>query len=150
MKLQVRRWVFLLAGGALLAVAMLATVIGTRPYGHPVIAQVPGGQTVSFDGISQLIADARQRGTTLQVLWIHGMCTHGLSWAAERATLIAAALDGTATRTGTVEETAGLMRVLYQIHTPSGDFDATFVVWSAMTQRFKRKLDFDSPDGDRA
>ena len=150
MKLQVRRWVFLLAGGTFLALAMLATVIGTKPYGTPVIAQAPGGQTVSFDGISRLIADARERGTTLHVLWIHGMCTHGLSWAAERATLIAAALDGTATRTGTVEETAGLMRVLYQIHTPAGDFDATFVVWSAMTQRFKRRLDFDSPDGDRA
>jgi hypothetical protein len=78
------------------------------------------------------------------------MCTHGLSWAAERATLIAAALDGAATRTGTIEETAGLTQVLYQIRTPSGDFDATFVVWSAMTQPFKRRLDFDSPGSDRA
>jgi hypothetical protein len=129
---------------------MLAIVIGTRPYGRPVIAQEPGGQDASFDGISQLIADARQRGTMLHVLWTHGMCTHRLNWAADRATRIAAALGGAATETGAVEETAGLTRVLYLISTPGGDFDAAFVVWSPMTRPFKRELDFDAPGSDRA
>jgi hypothetical protein len=138
-----------LAGGALL-VAMIPLVVGTRPYARPIIAQEPGGQDASFDGISQLIADARQRGTMLHVLWTHGMCTHKLNWAADRATRIATALGGAATQTNAVEETAGLTRVLYQIHTPGGDFDAAFVVWSPMTQPFKRELDFDSPGSDRA
>jgi hypothetical protein len=148
---RIRRRVFLsaLVGSALLVV-VLAFVIGTRPYAHPIIAQEPGGQDASFDGISQLIADARQRGTMLHVLWTHGMCTHELNWAIDRATRIATALGGTAIRTGTVEETAGLTRVLYQIHAPAGDFDATFVVWSPMTQPFKRELDFDAPGRDRA
>jgi hypothetical protein len=131
-----------------LLVAMAAIAIGTRPYANPVIAQEPGGQDASFDGISQLIAEARQRGTMLHVLWTHGMCTHGLNWAADRATRIATALGGVATQTGATEET-GLTRVLYQFHAPAGEFDATFVLWSPMTRPFKRELDFDLPGSDR-
>lgn len=148
MKLHVPRWVYPLAAGALLVVAMLATV-STRPYGDPVIAQEPGGQPASFDGLSQLIAAARQQGTMLHVLWTHGACTEGVRWAADRAARIATALDGTATKTA-VEEIAGLKRVQYQIHTPGGDFDATFVIWSGLTRPFKRKLDFDVPGSNRA
>jgi hypothetical protein len=133
-----------------LAVATAAIFIGTRPYERPVIAQEPDGKDASFDGISQLIADARQRGTMLHVLWTHGMCTHELNWATDRATRIAAALGGTATRTDAIEETAGLTRVLYRIDTPGGEFDATFVLWSPMTQPYKRRLDFDAPGRDPA
>ena len=148
---HVVRWI-LLGAVAMLAIiaATLAITIGTRPYAQPVIAQEPGGQDASFDGISQLIAAAHRRGTMLHVLWTHGMCTHKLSWAADRATLIAAALGGTATQTNAIEETAGLTRVLYNITTPGGDFDATFVVWSPMTQPYKRELGFDSPGTDPA
>jgi hypothetical protein len=133
-----------------LLVAMVAITIRTWPYAKPVIAQEPGGQGASFDGISQLITEARQRGTMLHVLWTHGMCTHEMNWAADRATRIASALGGAATQTGATEEAAGLTRVLYQFHTPGGEFDATFVLWSPMTRSFKRELDFDSPGSDRA
>jgi hypothetical protein len=145
-----RRVVLGALAASVLVVGVLAIFIGTRPYERPVIAQEPGGQDASFDGISQLIADARQRGTMLHVLWTHGMCTHELNWAANRATQIAAALDGTASQTGAVEETAGMARVLYRIKTSGGDFDAAFVVWSPMTRPFKRNLDFDAPGSDRA
>ena len=138
-----------LATGALLAL-IAAFVIGTRPYGRPVIAQEPGGQDASFDGISQLIADASRRGTMLHVLWTHGMCTHGLNWATDRTTRIATALGGTATQTGGAEEPGGLTRIRYRIQTAGGDFEATFILWSQMTQAFKRALDFDSPGSDRA
>ena len=131
-------------------VATLAILVGYRPYEAPVIAQEPGGQDASFDGISQLVAAAHQRGTILHVMWTHGMCTHELNWAADRATRLAAALNGTATQTRAIEETAGMTRVLYQINTPGGVFDATFVVWSPMTRLFKRELDFDAPGSDRA
>jgi hypothetical protein len=145
-------WWILLGAVAMLAtiVTTVAITIGTRPYAQPVIAQEPGGQDASFDGISQLIADAHRRGTMLHVLWTHGMCTHKLNWAADRATLIAAALGGTATQTNAIEETAGLTRVLYNITTPGGDFDATFVVWSPMTLPYKRELGFDAPGTDPA
>jgi hypothetical protein len=151
MRRGVRRGFILgvLAVGVFLVVA-LAFFIRTRPYERPVIAQEPGGQDASFDGISQLIADAHKRGTMLHVLWTHGMCTHELNWAVNRATQIAAALDGTATQTDAIEETAGMTRVLYQVKTPGGDFDATFVVWSPMTRPFKRELDFDAPGSDPA
>jgi hypothetical protein len=138
-----------LAGGALL-LAIAAVVIGGRPYERPVIALEPGGQDASFDGLSQLIANAHLRGTVLHVLWIHGMCTHEMSWATDRATRIATALRGAATRVSAVEATGGLTRVLYHINTPGGEFDATFVLWSPMTQALKRALDFDSPGSDRA
>jgi hypothetical protein len=131
-------------------IATLAIVIRTRPYAQPIIAQEPGGQDASFDGIKQLIVDAHRRGTMLHVLWTHGMCTHKLSWATERATLIAAALGGTATQTDAIEETAGLTRVLYSMKTPDGDFDATFVVWSPMTMPYKRELSFDAAGTDPA
>ena len=141
-----------LGGLAMMAllVAMVAITIRTWPYAKPVIAQEPGGQGASFDGISQLITEARQRGTMLHVLWTHGMCTHEMNWAADRATRIASALGGAATQTGATEEAAGLTRVLYQFHTPGGEFDATFVLWSPMTRSFKRELDFDLPGSDRA
>jgi len=137
-----------LGTGALLAAAA-AVVVGTRPYDRPVIAAEPGGQDASFDGISQHIASARQKGTTLHVLWVHGMCTHEPSWAADRASRIATALGGSATQTGTTTDPGGLTRILYHIDTGGGDFDATFVLWSAMTRAFKRTLDFDSPGQDR-
>ena len=130
--------------------ATLAILVNSRPYETPVIAQEPGGQDASFDGISQLVAAAHQRGTILHVMWTHGMCTHELNWAADRATRLAAALDSNATQTRAIEETAGMTRVLYQINTPGGVFDATFVVWSPMTRLFKRELDFDAPGSDRA
>ena len=151
MRQGIGRRIFLaaLAVGVVL-VATLAILVGSRPYETPVIAQEPGGQDASFDGISQLVAAAHQRGTILHVMWTHGMCTHELNWAADRATRLAAALDGTATQTRAIEETAGMTRVLYQINTPGGVFDATFVVWSPMTRLFKRELDFDAPGSDRA
>ena len=114
------------------------------------IALEPGGEDASFDGVGQLIADASLHGTALHLVWVHGMCTHELNWPTDRATRIATALDGTATQTGTVEETGGLTRILYQIHTRGGDFYATFVLWSPMTRHFKRTLDFDAPGSDRA
>ena len=151
MRRGIRRGVIL--GALVVAALLVATLmifVGTRPYEHPVIAQEPGGQDASFDGISELIAAAHQRGTMLHVLWTHGMCTHELNWATNRATQIAAALDGTATQTDAIEETAGMTRVLYQVKTPGGDFDATFVVWSPMTQPFKSELNFDAPGSDPA
>ena len=116
----------------------------------PSIALEPGGEDASFDGVGQLITDASLHGTALHLVWVHGMCTHELNWATDRATRIATALDGTATQTGTVEETGGLTLILDQIRTRGGDFDATFVLWSPMTRHFKRTLDFDAPGSDRA
>ena len=133
-----------------LLMAMIAITIRTWPYANPVIAQEPGGQDASFDGISQLIAEARRRGSMLHVLWTHGMCTHEMNWAADRAMRLASALGGAATQTGASEETTGLTRLLYRFDTPGGEFDATFVLWSPMTQSLKRELAFNSPGSDRA
>ena len=138
-----------LAVGALV-LAIVTIVIGTWPYERPIIALEPGGEDASFDGISQLITDASLHGTALHLVWVHGMCTHELNWATDRAMRIATALGGAATQTGAVEETGGLTRILYQIRTRGGDFDATFVLWSPMTRTFKRTLDFDAPGSDRA
>ena len=110
-----RRVFFAALAGGVVLVATLAILVGSRPYETPVIAQEPGGQDASFDGISQLVAAAHQRGTILHVMWTHGMCTHELNWAADRGTRLAAALDGPATQTRAIEETAGMTRVLYQI-----------------------------------
>ena len=128
---------------------MVTILVGTWPYERPVIALEPGGEDASFDGISQLITDASLHGTELHLVWVHGMCTHEMNWATDRATRIATALGGAATQTGAVEETGGLTRILYQIGTPGGNFDATFVLWSPMTRHFKRTLDFDTPGSDR-
>ena len=136
----IRRLIVICALAAgVLVVAMATIVIRTRPYERPVIALEPSGQDASFEGIRQLITDANQHGSVLHLLWIHGMCTHELNWATDRATRIAMALGGAATQTAIVEETDGLTRIMYQIHTPGGDFDATFILWSPMTQPFKHK-----------
>lgn len=124
--------------------------VGARPYARAIVALEPGGQDASFDGIGPLVVAAKRRGTTLQVLWTHGMCTHELNWAADRASRIAAALGGQARRTEATVETGGLTRMVYHIATGSGDFDATFLLWSPMTRAFKRALDFDRPGRDRA
>jgi hypothetical protein len=145
----VRHWIVMSVLVVLaLGVALTKIIAGTWPYQRPVIALEPGGQDATFDGISQLISDAKQRGTQLHVLWVHGMCSHDMRWVADRATRIAKAMSGTATQTNVMAETGGLTRVLYQIHTRNGDFDATFVLWSPMTQPFKRTLTFDSPGDD--
>ncbi len=151
MRRGIRRTMVLCAlAGVALFVAMTTIVLGTWPYDRPVIALEPGGQDASFDGISQLIDRANKRGTVLHVLWVHGMCTHDLSWATDRAMRLAMALGGTATQTGTVEEPDGLTRVHSQIRTPAGDFDATFLLWSPLTRAFKRTLAFDTPGSDPA
>jgi hypothetical protein len=133
-----------------LVLAIVTIVVGTWPYERPIIALEPGGEDAPFDGISQLITDAALHATELHLVWVHGMCTHELNWATDRAMRIASALGGAATQTGAVEETGGLTRILYQIRTRGGNFDATFVLWSPMTRSFKRTLDFDAPGNNRA
>ncbi len=118
------------------------------PYDRPVIAQEPGGQDASFDGIRQLVAWASSQGKTLHVVWTHGMCSHDDRWLTDRVTRVTTALGGSAQFAGTSDEPGKLARYAYEFQTPAGRFDATFILWSPLTKPFKKQLASDTPGTD--
>jgi hypothetical protein len=136
---------------SILLVGLSIGVAGcSRPYDTPVIAQEPGEQDASFDGITDLVAQATREGKTLHVIWTHGMCSHDTTWVTDRVDRVTQTLGGTATPTGEIAGTDQLTRFEWDFHIPSGKFDATFILWSPMTKPFKQTLLFDSPGTDPA
>jgi len=136
----------------LISLTLLGVVLGltacSMPYARPIVAQEPGAQDASFDGIRDLVTQAARHNATLHVIWTHGMCTHDPSWVADWVTRVTTTLGGTAQPIGGWAATGKLMRVAYEFQTPAGTFDSTFILWSPMTASYKQQLVSDNPGTD--
>src|SRR5947207_8048458 len=131
----------LIALGAVLAVAAC-----TAPYETPVIVKEPGQlPSAKFNGLTDLITGIVPSEAPAQVLWAHGMCSHNESWAADRINRIAIALgvpsDGPAVIPD--KEQGQPYYVNKRFTTPNGTLTITFLIWSPMTDSYKKSLEFD-------
>lgn len=123
---------------------LLIFLIGcSTPYGIPQIEDSSGSESVrGFPGI----ADIARTGDT-RVIWIHGMCDHGLDWAEDRREIIATALkarrvaDLRASKTAVPTEPA---IVSFPFQAGHNRLDVDFLIWSPLTTPYKDRLLFDN------
>lgn len=114
----------------------------STPYAPPQFAARPPGRT-EFPGIGTLAAAAP--GRALDVLLVHGMCTHDRRWAEEAVTGLAGTLR--AEPLGPLEEAAvaGTQVTLYQQTLALGGvrLRANAILWSPVLAPLKRQLCYD-------
>jgi hypothetical protein len=131
----------------LLAMLSTAALIAacSSPYVPPVFESRPPGQT-KFSGISQLVLAAPTR--VLDVLLVHGMCTHGKDWAEGAINELNATLSGTTSPKIEPVAVDGTRVVLYQstLSIPSGTVRTAAMVWSPIIAPLKNQLCYDQTD----
>ncbi len=133
---------------AFLGAALLAGC--TSPYAIPEIEEeLTGKPPAEFPGV----ADYLEAGDT-RIVWIHGMCDHGASWALNRHALLEKALDAERV------DPSRLMRLARaQIRQPevfhfedrrgSSTLYTDFIVWSPFNDQFKNRLLYDNSDDEK-
>jgi hypothetical protein len=121
----------------LLACALLAgcTSMPYRP------AQADG----AFPGLVDFVATAP--GRSVEVLLVHGMCTHDVRWADETVAQLAGALAAQGQEAGraaaAVPAAEGIEIVERTIPLRQGELRIKALIWSPLTSPLKRQLDYD-------
>jgi hypothetical protein len=125
---------------ALLACALLAAC--TTPFGIPCADTRPSEQT-DFPGIAQLTASAPNR--TLDVLMVHGMCTHLPDWAEGALNRLQSALGGEGKLEIKEVRIPSTKVKLYRakISFSAGTVNANALLWSPVVATLKRQLCYD-------
>lgn len=120
---------------------MLGALAGcSTPYKEPQFAS--NGDPTPFDGI----AGAMAIGRPLDVILVHGMCTHDASWATEAVQALYASLGEDPKEVKLVERTvAGSGILLYQQELPTrrGPLRMNAIRWSPLTTPLKGRLCYD-------
>lgn len=122
------------------ALALLAAC--STPFKTPVFESRPVGQT-SFSGISQLLMDAH--GHNVDLLIVHGMCTHGQDWAESTIKALNSALGGADLPHIQGVPVDGTKTFLYQanLSLPGGTVRTSALVWSPIIAELKSQLCYD-------
>jgi hypothetical protein len=129
-----------------IAAALTALVLTsgcTTVYEDPQFKSAPGADT-RFTGISSQLG-----ARPLDVLLVHGMCTHDAVWAKESVQQLYAALGGDPKTVNLVErQVAGTNVLIYQqtLSTSGGVVRANALVWSRLTIPLKKQLCYDMTD----
>jgi len=122
----------------------LAAVLAgcSTPYSEPTFDSRPSGQT-DFAGIARLVAASPDK--TLDVVLVHGMCTHAEKWAVGAITELNDVLGGKSLPPLEKETVSGTMAVLYRspLSAPGGTVRATAVLWSPIFAPLKTQLCYD-------
>lgn len=115
----------------------------STPYALPFVEQPSDDDAGTFDGLLTL-AEALPPSSTLNVLWMHGMCTHHSDWIDERISKLAAALGGTPRTVGVhpVGNQGASLRT-ERIVVRSATIDVMFLSWSPITASSKATLSYD-------
>ena len=120
---------------------LLAAAGCSTPYKSPVFAAKDGGPT-TFSGI----ADILEQDKVLDVLFVHGMCTHDADWARGAVQNVYSALGGSADAVNLAPVAVdGTGIVLFQqtLDTGRGKMRANAIVWSPLTTPLKSQLCYD-------
>lgn len=125
-----------------LAVALMWLLLSgcTTPYQTPLIAGTEGNQ--NFRGL----ADSLHADRPLDVLLIHGMCTHDEVWANEAAARIYSAIGEDPSKVELVStKVIGTSVELHQqtLSTSRGSLRVNAIVWSPLTTPLKKQLCYD-------
>ncbi len=109
----------------------------SSPYDLPFVERPSDQDVGAFDGLLTL-AETLSPSSTLNVLWMHGMCTHRSDWIDERLKKLAAALGG-APKTVSVRPVGrhGASLRTERIVVRSATIDVMFLSWSPITSPSK-------------
>lgn len=126
-------------------IGMLSIVVWlagcSTPYRPPVVVHDSDG----FPGIKRIIKEGRQ--APLEVLLVHGMCTHDKNWAHEAIDGIARKIDPSYTRPKTSPSGPAVpkqIQVITQTSQLAGaTVQLTALVWSPLTSDLKQQLAYD-------
>ncbi len=130
-----------------LAVLLAALTQGcSSPYKNPEFAYGNPGLK-SFPGIAQQVAGTP--GKTLDVIMVHGMCTHDDGWAKESISRLSKMMKGPANPVFDAPlQVEGTQTTVHRatLGTPFGTVHARAVVWSPVLAGMKRQLCYDQTD----
>ena len=120
--------------------AMLASC--STPYSIPKYDARPSGQT-RFDGIAQLLT--AQKGAPLDVVMVHGMCTHDGDWAEATIRRLNKSLGGEQDVKVHPAPVQGTQITLFRsrLAVTGGTVRATAMLWSPVTRNLKNQLCYD-------
>jgi hypothetical protein len=126
----------------LIVAAVLASLAGcSTPYSPPVVVH----DSQPFPGIATAIAANNKN--PVDVLLIHGMCTHTPHWADGAIDVLTRAVDKNAGKSGPRAPAASANRIdVVEREAPLAGGTARFhaLIWSPLTAELKRQLDYDS------
>jgi hypothetical protein len=113
------------------------------PYALPFVEKPTDEDAGAFDGLLTL-AEALPPSSTLNVLWMHGMCTHRSDWIEERLGKLAVTLGATP-KTVDVRPVGshGASLRTERIVVGSATIDVMFLSWSPITASSKVALSYD-------
>jgi hypothetical protein len=114
------------------------------PYATPVVEKPTAGDAGTFDGLLG-VAESLPPGSSMKILWTHGMCTHPPGWVDDRMKRLVASVGGKP-RTVAVLPIDGHGATLRtdRITLPSSTtIDVAFLTWSPLTARYKTALTYD-------
>lgn len=114
----------------------------TTPFKVPVFESRPPKMT-QFPGITQLVAAGPNR--ELDVLMVHGMCTHNQVWAVDAITRLNATVKGSGKPEIVPYPIQGTETTLYQstLNVDGGTVRISALVWSPVTTPLKNQLCYD-------
>lgn len=125
---------------ALATLAILLLTACSTPYHPPVVMDAD----TRFPGLADLLADAQ--GKTVDVLLVHGICTHDASWAPRVVAQLGQAMGAPAPAPGPAPAPAqdGQVQIVpATLATPYGKLRVDALIWSPLTQRIKNQLCYD-------
>jgi hypothetical protein len=130
---------------AIVALGTLAVLAGcSTPYRPPVF--VPGGPS-EFSGLVGVVDQSKPK--PVDVVLVHGMCTHDASWAETAIALLVNAIDAnvrptTPTSRLMAEAVPSIQTVTKDAQVAGGTIHFTALVWSPLTTPLKEQLGYDS------
>ncbi|SFU89278.1 hypothetical protein [Pseudoduganella namucuonensis] len=114
----------------------------TTPYHPPRFMEADA----RFPGLIDFVREAPAR--TVDVMLVHGMCTHDARWAADTVRTLATALAAnTAPAPARAAETGtGIEIIPATVRTPQGEIRFQSLIWSPLTTPLKTQLCYDQTD----
>jgi len=121
------------------ALAAFLAACSSTPYKPDVVIK----DSKPFAGITQLLANAPDK--RVDVILVHGMCTHKQQWALETITMLARAAEQStsAAKTGQTKNIDGIEIVSAESSTPDGTIYFSAFIWSGLTAPGKATLAYD-------
>lgn len=128
--------------GKILTLAYWILLTGcSTPYRPPVVV----GDSHSFPGISE-IAKKGAPGP-INILLVHGMCTHDTTWAHNQIAAIAHQIDSSYIAPKPVPDAqppaSEIQTISQKLHLSGSDYQFSAIVWSPLTSQLKKDLDYD-------
>lgn len=124
----------------IITLVVLLSACSSTPFRPPVVVK----DSKPFVGIAQLLANAPNK--ELDVILVHGMCTHGQQWALDTINSMSKAADRSAAPlTGSVSvNEQGIEIVSATTQVPAGKINFSAFIWSELTAPGKQLLAYDT------